>query len=135
MTPKATKTLEMTSQLEAVSRSMALIEFSLDGKSVFANENFISTMGYSNNELVGQHHKILCEKEYAASHEYHIFWQKLNRGEYVSGKVLRVSHRVKKYSCKQLTIQYLTIKVGCIRSLNSPLMYLSQLMPLSTLTI
>lgn len=92
VTPKATRTLEMSSQLEAVSRSMALIEFSPDGKIMFANENFLSTMGYSNNELVGQHHKIFCEKEYAASHEYQNFWQKLNRGEYVSGRVLRVSH-------------------------------------------
>jgi methyl-accepting chemotaxis protein len=45
-------------QLAAIGKSMAVIEFSLDGRIQTANENFLKTLGYSLEEIRGQHHSL-----------------------------------------------------------------------------
>ncbi|RZI86722.1 MAG: PAS domain S-box protein [Rubrivivax sp.] len=77
-------------QLQAVSKAQAVIEFKLDGTILTANENFLQTLGYSNQEVVGQHHRMFAEPAYANSVEYRQFWEKLNRGEYDSGQYKRI---------------------------------------------
>ncbi|MCD1594461.1 MULTISPECIES: PAS domain-containing protein [Thalassospira] len=67
---------------EALGRSMAVIEFSLDGKILTANANFLATMGYELDEIVGKHHSIFVLSEYAKSPAYKEFWQKLSNGEF-----------------------------------------------------
>ena len=49
---------EMKDMLEALHRSTAVIEFDLNGIIVKANDNFLSSMGYSLEQIVGKHHKI-----------------------------------------------------------------------------
>ena len=82
---------ELKSQTEAVSRSMATIEFDLSGKILKANDNFYQTMGYTESEIVGQHHRIFCSSELANSQEYRDFWQRLNKGEFVGGRFKRLA--------------------------------------------
>jgi methyl-accepting chemotaxis protein len=82
---------ELKAQTEAVSRSMATIEFDTTGKILNANENFYQTMGYSETEIIGQHHRLFCSSELANSEEYRQFWQQLNHGEFVSGRFERVA--------------------------------------------
>lgn len=50
---------------EALGRSMAVIEFSLDGKILTANANFLSTMGYELGDIVGKQHAIFVTADYA----------------------------------------------------------------------
>jgi len=78
-------------KLDALSRSTAIIEFELDGTVVDCNDNFLGAVGYSKAEIIGQHHKIFCEKELAVSAEYEEFWHKLNRGNYVAGQFKRIN--------------------------------------------
>lgn len=66
---------------EALNRVQAIIEFKLDGTVVSANDNFLELFGYELDEVVGQHHRLFCEPEYAASPEYKDFWEMLGRGE------------------------------------------------------
>ncbi len=66
---------------QALDRVQAIIEFDLDGTIVSANEKFLETFGYELDEIVGKHHRIFCDPEYAASAEYREFWQELGRGE------------------------------------------------------
>ena len=80
---------ENQSLLNAIGRSMAVIEFSPDGKILTANENFLKTMGYSLNEIVGQHHSMFCHRAEAESQAYKLFWASLNRGEYHSHRFER----------------------------------------------
>lgn len=75
--------------LEAVSRSMAVIEFDLDGSIKQANDNFLRTMGFKASDLLGQHHQILCEDSFANSAEYQGFWAQLQKGQFYRGQVLR----------------------------------------------
>ncbi|WP_256740671.1 methyl-accepting chemotaxis protein, partial [Cronobacter sakazakii] len=80
--------------LKAAHRSMAIIEFTPDGHIVSANENFCKASGYTLNEIIGKHHRIFCERDYAMSAEYADFWRKLNHGEFASGDFRRVTkHR------------------------------------------
>ncbi len=67
---------------DALSRSMAMIEFSIDGIILWANEPFLSVTGYSLDELRGRHHSLLVAPEYRVTKEYREFWDALGRGEF-----------------------------------------------------
>ena len=58
------------SLLDAVSKSNAIIEFDNNGTILNANENFLKTLGYKLNEIVGKHHSIFCDLEYVKSNNY-----------------------------------------------------------------
>jgi len=78
------------STLAALDRSLATIEFDLNGKILTANANFCEAMGYSLGEIAGKHHSLFVEPEYAASREYREFWAKLARGEFDAREYLRI---------------------------------------------
>lgn len=77
-------------QIAAISKSQAVIEFDMTGHVIQANENFLSTLGYRLEEIKGQHHRMFCEGDYARSHEYKLFWDKLNEGRFDSGEYKRL---------------------------------------------
>jgi methyl-accepting chemotaxis protein len=81
---------ETEGKLQAIDRSQASIEFDLQGNILTANENFLETMGYRLEEIVGRHHQIFCEQEYVRSTAYRDFWVGLGRGEYQVGRFLRL---------------------------------------------
>jgi len=81
--------MDYTAQMEAVSRSQAIIEFSTDGEIVTANENFLNALGYRLDEIKGRNHKMLVEPTYAQSPEYSEFWAALRRGEVQSAEFTR----------------------------------------------
>jgi methyl-accepting chemotaxis protein len=76
-------------QISAIGKSQAVIEFSMDGVILNANRNFLDTMGYSLEEVKGQHHRMFVEKSYGESDEYREFWEKLNRGEFDAAEFKR----------------------------------------------
>ncbi len=82
--------VEQESRLKAIDRSLASIEFDLSGIVVGANAQFLALMGYEEQEVVGQHHRMFCEPEYARSPAYRQLWQRLGRGEFDSGEYLRI---------------------------------------------
>lgn len=82
--------LEIKGKLAALDKSQAMIEFSVDGTILNANQNFLKTLGYELNEIQGKHHRMLCDQGYANSQEYKLFWEKLNRGEFDSGEYRRI---------------------------------------------
>ena len=67
-------------QIEGISASQAVIEFEVDGTIVFANDNFLQTMGYSLDEVKGCHHRLFVDTQYAQSNDYVQFWQSLAQG-------------------------------------------------------
>ena len=89
VTRTITRSREKEDMLAALHRSSAIIEFSLDGTVLDANENFLRTMGYDKKQILGQHHQIFCSEEEAASDEYKAFWRKLGAGEFFSGRFQR----------------------------------------------
>jgi methyl-accepting chemotaxis protein len=81
--------LEATRRVEALGRSLAVIEFTPDGQILTANGNFLSVVGWKLDEIVGRHHRMFVAPDYAASEEYAVFWARLSRGEFFSGQFPR----------------------------------------------
>ena len=80
---KATMTpSDLSAVYQALDRVQALIEFDLEGIVVAANENFLKIFGYELEEVVGKHHRMFCDPDYADSDEYAEFWKKLGAGEF-----------------------------------------------------
>ncbi|MCG9774707.1 methyl-accepting chemotaxis protein, partial [Vibrio diabolicus] len=82
---------EQEDMLNALSRSMAVIEFTLDGNVLKANDNFLSTMGYTLDQIKGKHHRMFCDQEEAGSEAYREFWQRLAKGQFASDRFKRVN--------------------------------------------
>lgn len=62
-TELAARTAESTEYkglIVALERSMAVVEFDLNGKVLRANDNFLKTLGYSADQLVGKSHRDFC---------------------------------------------------------------------------
>jgi methyl-accepting chemotaxis protein len=78
-----------TSILTAIHRSQAVIEFQPDGTIIDANENFLKTVGYELDEIVGQKHAMFVDPDYARSKEYSEFWRRLAAGEFLTGEFSR----------------------------------------------
>jgi methyl-accepting chemotaxis protein len=81
---------ESLAQIAAINRSQAVIEFGLDGTVLRANDNFLKTVGYSLDEVRGQHHSLFVDPAYRTSAEYRAFWEKLGRGEFDAGQYRRI---------------------------------------------
>ncbi|MGJ8571668.1 MAG: methyl-accepting chemotaxis protein [Hoeflea sp.] len=77
-------TLRSDSQnvITALHKSLAIIEFDLDGTILNANDNFCQAMGYELSEIKGKHHRIFVDPTEAASPAYGEFWKRLGNGEY-----------------------------------------------------
>jgi methyl-accepting chemotaxis protein len=78
-------------QIAAIGKAQAVIEFSLDGKVLNANSNFLNVLGYTLDEIKGHHHSMFVEPSYRQSPEYRLFWEKLGRGEYDAGQCKRIA--------------------------------------------
>jgi methyl-accepting chemotaxis protein len=83
---------EDAAKAAAISRSQAVIEFGLDGTIITANDNFLSTLGYTLAEVQGKHHSMFVEPSERDSEAYREFWARLKGGQYQSGEYKRVGN-------------------------------------------
>ncbi|KDE91349.1 methyl-accepting chemotaxis protein [Stenotrophomonas maltophilia] len=90
ITAQKLQAADSAGQLAAIDKSQAVIEFSMDGRILSANDNFLAATGYSLDDVRGQHHSLFAEPEYRSSAEYRQFWEKLGRGEYDAGQYRRL---------------------------------------------
>jgi methyl-accepting chemotaxis protein len=88
--PAALRTIELEGVVAALHRSQAVIEFSLDGMILTANDNFLKAMGYSLSEIQGRHHRLFVDPDYANSAEYEAFWRSLREGQFIASKFRRI---------------------------------------------
>ena len=84
------KSAEDDGKLAALSRAQAMIEFTPDGKILSANENFLATLGYTAEDIIGKHHSMFCEPAYAQSEDYRDFWKELRKGHFSTGQFMRL---------------------------------------------
>ncbi|OFI34776.1 methyl-accepting chemotaxis protein [Alteromonas lipolytica] len=81
--------------LEALDRSMAIIEFEPTGIILYANSLFLQTTGYALNEIVGKHHRIFCPERVYNAPDYQQTWNALAAGKHISGRFERVNKQGK----------------------------------------
>lgn len=93
VTAQRLRSADMEGRLAAIDKVQAVISFSLDGTILEANDNFLATMGYDRQDVVGQHHRMFVDRHDRETAEYRAFWEKLGRGEYDSALYRRVDGR------------------------------------------
>ncbi len=79
------------SQIEAINRSQATIEFDMDGHVLHANDNFLRLMGYTLDEVRGKHHRMFVEEAEGRSQSYEQFWAELREGKFRSAEFRRLN--------------------------------------------
>lgn len=82
---------EYRRDLDAIRQHLPSIEFDSSGSLIRANEKFSRIVGYSEQELLGNHHRLLCDPAYVQSAEYSRFWKELNSGKPLSGVFPRLN--------------------------------------------
>ena len=96
VTELKSKEVEIRNRMNAINKSNCVIEFDLDGNIMYANDLFLSAMGYNSicdgglKEIVGKHHSIFVDEEYKNSEEYKKFWDKLKSGVHVAEEFKRI---------------------------------------------
>ncbi len=78
-------------KLIAIDKVQAIIEFNMDGTIITANDNFLSAVGYSLDEIKGRHHGIFVDSNFKESQEYRDFWSELNKGKFEAGEYKRLA--------------------------------------------
>jgi len=92
VTEKTMLAMDAKGKVKAIRRSNAVIEFTPDGTILGANDLFLQTVGYEKEEIVGNHHSMFADPDYAASADYKAFWKKLGSGEFISGQFRRLGN-------------------------------------------
>lgn len=87
VTEKHQESIARSSVLQALNRSLATIEFTPSGEIITANENFLNTVGYRLNDVVGKHHRIFCSDKFYL--ENPSFWDELAKGQIKAGQFQR----------------------------------------------
>lgn len=82
--------LEAEGKNQAMNRAQAVVEFDMTGKVLVANDNFLRLMGYKSDDVMGRHHRMFMSPDDAASAQYQSFWDRLSRGEFITGEFKRV---------------------------------------------
>ncbi|HET8858716.1 PAS domain S-box protein [Marivirga sp.] len=92
--------LDAKYKLEAIGRSNAVIEFDTMGLVLDANQNYLDIIGYEKEELIGKHHELMVDKTTSQSIEYKKLWERLAKGEFVTGEFERYTKSGKKVMLK-----------------------------------
>jgi len=90
VTEQKNRLADLEGQRAAIDKAQAVIEFDLTGKILTANQNFLSVLGYSLPEIVGQHHRMFVDPAERESSAYRAFWERLGHGEYDAGQYRRI---------------------------------------------
>ncbi|SES73957.1 methyl-accepting chemotaxis protein [Thorsellia anophelis] len=78
---------------QSISAAVPYIEFTPQGIIKYANRQLLDTLGYTLDEIKGQHHSILCFPEDSESTEYKEFWESLARGVPSNKRFMRKTKR------------------------------------------
>ncbi len=84
---------ETESTLSAIHGSMAVVDYSVDGSISKVNTNFLELFGYTQDDVVGENHRIFVSKDEKSSEEYRQFWKDLAMGYPKKGTFKRVNRK------------------------------------------
>jgi len=84
---------ESESTMRVINDAMAVIEFDPDGTILKANSNFLDLMGYKQDEIVGEHHRVFVGKDDRNTDAYRNFWRDLASGKTNRGEFKRINKK------------------------------------------
>jgi PAS domain S-box-containing protein len=86
-------TSETESTMIAVHGALAVADYGMDGIMLKANSNYLEIYGYAQDEVLGEHHRLLVSKEEKGSEEYRQFWRDLAAGYPKKGVYKRINRK------------------------------------------
>jgi len=89
ITARRARLAEAEAFVDAVRHSAAVVDFALDGTVLDANDNFLTLIGYTRDEVVGAHHRLFCDPAISQSSDYRHFWDRLAQGHFESSRFPR----------------------------------------------
>jgi PAS domain S-box-containing protein len=81
---------ELEANFQAIERSVAVFGLTRDGIIVTVSDVVLDMLGHQSHQLIGKHHRVLCESDYSGSEEYIIFWRELVTGHVKEGRFTNV---------------------------------------------
>jgi PAS domain S-box-containing protein len=84
---------ETESTMLAIHGAMSVVDYSIDGTVSKANSNFLDLYGYTQDEIIGEHHRLFANKEEKNTEEYRQFWKDLASGYPKKGTFKRLNRR------------------------------------------
>ena len=90
ITDRVLQAADSAGQIAAINRSQAVIHFSLEGKVLKANANFLAVLGYSEDEIVGRHHSMFVQPAERDGVPYQTFWKALRDGKPQTAEFCRI---------------------------------------------
>ena len=84
---------ETESTMVAIHGALAVADYSVDGSLSKVNGNFLELYGYSQDEVLGEHHRIFTTKDEKTSEDYKQFWRDLANGYPKKGTFKRINRR------------------------------------------
>lgn len=87
----STQVLKQDSVLAALEKSLAMIEFDLNGNVLWVNQLFAQTLGYGCDEMIGMNHRSFCTPSFYNSMEYAQLWHNLRLGKAFQEKIQRIT--------------------------------------------
>ncbi|MGA2448116.1 MAG: methyl-accepting chemotaxis protein [Polyangiaceae bacterium] len=91
ITEQKQRTMDYEGRIAAISRTQAVVEFSMDGIILAVNDLFLKIFGYVRDEVVGRHQSLFVDEHLKLSAGYQELWPKLRRGEPHAGEFKRVA--------------------------------------------
>ncbi|OOE87181.1 hypothetical protein BZG73_03030 [Salinivibrio siamensis] len=82
----------LQAELNAIQAHIATITFTPDGIITDVNDKLLNIIGYTYDEVIGQHHRTVCFEETSQASSYRQFWQSLAQGKSQKG-VFRRRHQ------------------------------------------
>ena len=84
---------ETDSTLSAIHGSLSVADYSTEGSLTKVNSNFLQLFGYSQDDVIGEHHRIFATKEDKNSDDYRQFWKDLASGYPKKGNFNRINRK------------------------------------------
>lgn len=76
---------DLEADFRAIEKSEALMVLSRDGLIERVSDELLVLLGHEREDLIGQHHRVLCDSDYVQSEEYIVFWRELAIGNAQEG--------------------------------------------------
>jgi diguanylate cyclase (GGDEF)-like protein/PAS domain S-box-containing protein len=90
ITDRVLRSADEHCQLQAIQHANVMLEFTLDGVILDANPRAQELFGYTAEELIGRHHRLLVDPAIAESPEYAAFWRRIASGHYHASESRRL---------------------------------------------
>ncbi|MBL7858271.1 MAG: GAF domain-containing protein [Cyclobacteriaceae bacterium] len=84
---------ETESTMVAIHGALAVADYSTDGTVAKVNSNFLDLFGYTQDEVIGEHHRMFATKEERNTEEFRQFWKDLAAGYPKKGIYKRLNRK------------------------------------------